>query len=39
VDHAPKLKPVKLSDKEVGQLIAFIKSLDSTEPFEKPTVP
>jgi cytochrome c peroxidase len=35
----PKLTPVKLSEKELKQLMAFIKSLDSTEPFEKPTLP
>jgi cytochrome c peroxidase len=35
----PKLTPVKLTDKEVGQLVAFIKSLDSSEAFEKPTLP
>jgi cytochrome c peroxidase len=35
----PKLTPVKLSEKEVGQLVAFIKSLDSTESFEKPKLP
>jgi cytochrome c peroxidase len=35
----PKLTPVKLTDKELGQLVAFIKSLDSTEPFENPKLP
>jgi cytochrome c peroxidase len=35
----PKLTPVKLSEKEFGQLLAFLRSLDSTEPFEKPTSP
>jgi cytochrome c peroxidase len=35
----PKLTPVKLTDKEIGQLVAFLESLDSTEPFEKPALP
>jgi cytochrome c peroxidase len=35
----PKLTPVKLTDKETGQLVSFLKSLDSTESFEKPAVP
>ncbi len=35
----PKLNSVKLSDKEVGQIAAFLKSLESNESFEKPTLP
>lgn len=34
-----KLRPVKLSKKEVGQLMAFIQALESTETFEKPPLP
>lgn len=34
-----KLKPRDLSEKEIQQLLAFLKSLESTEPFERPTVP
>jgi cytochrome c peroxidase len=35
----PKLKPVKLSAKELGQLLAFLKALESTETFAAPELP
>lgn len=35
----PRLKPVKLSPKEFQQLMAFITSLESQEPLERPTLP
>jgi cytochrome c peroxidase len=31
--------PVKLTDKEVGQIVEFLKTLESNEKFEKPAVP
>ncbi len=34
-----RLKPVKLSDKEFKQLMAFITALESTEELQKPTLP
>ena len=35
----PKLKKVDLSAKEFGQLMAFIQALESSETFERPTLP
>jgi cytochrome c peroxidase len=35
----PRLQPVKLTDKEFEQLMAFLSSLTSTESFERPTLP
>lgn len=35
----PKLKKVNLNAKEFGQLMAFLRSLESTETFERPTLP
>lgn len=34
-----KLKAYKLTAREVAQVMAFLKALESTEPFEKPTLP
>lgn len=34
-----RLKPVKLSDKEFKQLMAFITALESSEELQKPTLP
>lgn len=35
----PKLKPVKLTPEEVAQILAFLKSLESSEPLVKPPLP
>ncbi len=35
----PKLKPAKLSAKEMLQLVAFVQALDSSESFEAPELP
>jgi cytochrome c peroxidase len=34
-----KLKPMKITDKELKQLMAFLEALDSSETLEKPTLP
>lgn len=35
----PKLKAVKLSPKEFGQILAFLRALESTETFDAPVLP
>jgi cytochrome c peroxidase len=35
----PKLRPHKLDERELAQILAFLKALESSESFERPTLP